>query len=1168
MSGVEEAVFEAWAVAVSGPDPAGPAPDPAGPAPDPAGPAPDPDLPFSAVGGQSLGAARLVAALRQRLSVEVPLARVLVDDPTPRELVDIVRSLGRSDPVAEAAAGGDVRAGVPARAALPSEAVPVWVFHRVHPASPAYNVARVLTVPGLVRPAVLRAALADVTRRHQAMRAGVLDSRPGVPEVVVRSQVPVGLGVTVARTGTGAGPDWEVDCPPGVLAAVEAARDEPFDMATPPLWRVRLVHAPELARSWLVLVMHHVLADLRATDLVLRDLATAYAARLAGRSPEFGAAPDLIAQLAAASAPAGDRRPDVERWAGRLAEQPPARLLPLALGPGDDLDFRADTVTRTIPAADVDSLVERCRLTPPLVLLTAARVVLAAWRGPRGTDVAGVPTARIRRPEDEDVVSFQLDTALVADPVDVGAGFGAAAATVRSAYLRALEPDAATFADVLRRVPGQRFGARSPLVGFWFNDLTLARPPAELAGRPCAEYDLRPAWALFDLGLYVRRVAAGLRLHLVTARGLLADGDRTACLDQICRLLHRAAQDPSRPLAALLPPDLVTAAPADAAPTVDPTARLLRRHADRTPDEPALRDAAGELSYAELAAAVSARAAGWSAEHRIGLTARRDRQHVVDLLAVLESGAAAVLVDASWPAQRRRGAFTAGRPTELAGEDADAGLPLAPPAPGVGGHAVLFTSGSTGTPLGVRTGHDVIERCVAELGAWLAVTAADRVAFLSGPAHDPVWRDVLLPVRAGATLCIPPLEVQEDPSTLVRWLRAERISVLGGSPLLLGLALDADPDPLPDLRVAVCGGAPLSRPTAELLRSAAPNATLVNGYGCTETPQLVAALRLEPSAGVPGWPQLPAGGAMPGRRLEVRTAAGARCDVGQLGTVRVAEPYLAAGYVEPAGPAADRFRPDAAGVRWFDTGDLARYDSAGRIHLAGRADRQVLVNGHRLLLDEVEAAARAVAGVREAVAQVVRGGSADSLRLFVRRDPVAALTGAQVRDRLAAVLPSAAVPARVEVGTELALDANLKPVASAASATSAAAEPVAGESVAGESVAGESVAGEIRALAEAVLGGPVDPTSNFFDAGFTSITLLQLSSELAASLDREIPAVTLFRHPSLAQLQRHLTGEAPAAPAVRARPSRGVTDPRRAGRRALRRRIRTAVHETPPADPE
>ena len=1137
-----------------------------------------------------------MAALRQRLSVEVPLARVLVDDPTPRELVDIVRSLGRSDPVAEAAAGGDVRAGVPARAALPSEAVPVWVFHRVHPASPAYNVARVLTVPGLVRPAVLRAALADVTRRHQAMRAGVLDSRPGVPEVVVRSQVPVGLGVTVARTGTGAGPDWEVDCPPAVLAAVEAARDEPFDMATPPLWRVRLVHAPELDRSWLVLVMHHVLADLRATDLVLRDLATAYAARLAGRSPEFGAAPDLIAQLAAASAPAGDRRPDVERWAGRLAEHPPARLLPLALGPGDDLDFRADTVTRTIPAADVDSLVERCRLTPPLVLLTAARVVLAAWRGPRGTDVAGVPTARIRRPEDEDVVSFQLDTALVADPIDVGAGFGAAAATVRSAYLRALEPDAATFADVLRRVPGQRSGARSPLVGFWFNDLTLARPPAELAGRPCAEYDLRPAWALFDLGLYVRRVAAGLRLHLVTARGLLADGDRAACLDQICRLLHRAAQDPSRPLAALLPPDLVTAAPADAAPTVAPTG------ADRSAAAPARGPDPGRASAAGRGRRALLRRAGGRSQR----TGRRlvgrapDRPH-------RPPRPAARGRPARGPGVRRRGGA---RRRELAGAAA-ARRVHGRPSHRAGGRGRRRRPAARAAGAGRRRPrgavHLRLDRHPARGPYWPRRHRAlrGRARGLArghrrGPGRVPE-RSGARPGLAGraaagagrATLCIPPLEVQEDPSTLVRWLRAERISVLGGSPLLLGLALDADPDPLPDLRVAVCGGAPLSRATAELLRSAAPNATLVNGYGCTETPQLVAALRLEPSAAVPGWPQLPAGSPMPGRRLEVRTAAGARCDVGQLGTVRAAEPYLAAGYVEPAGPAADRFRPDAAGVRWFDTGDLARYDSAGRIHLAGRADRQVLVNGHRLLLDEVEAAARAVAGVREAVAQVVRGGSADSLRLFVRRDPVAALTGAQVRDRLAAVLPSAAVPARVEVGTELALDANLKPVAAAASAASAPAEPVAGESVAGESVAGESVAGEsvagelvagelvagelvagesvageIRALAEAVLGRPVDPTSNFFDAGFTSITLLQLSSELAASLDREIPAVTLFRHPSLAQLQRHLTGEASAAPAVRPRPSRGVTDPRRAGRRALRRRIRTAVHETPPPDPE
>jgi acyl-coenzyme A synthetase/AMP-(fatty) acid ligase len=48
---------------------------------------------------------------------------------------------------------------------------------------------------------------------------------------------------------------------------------------------------------------------------------------------------------------------------------------------------------------------------------------------------------------------------------------------------------------------------------------------------------------------------------------------------------------------------------------------------------------------------------------------------------------------------------------------------------------------------------------------------------------------------------------------------------------------------------------------------------------------------------------------------------------------------------------------------------LARRDAAGRLHLAGRRDRQELVNGYRVTLEEIEAVARGCAGVTDAVAQ-------------------------------------------------------------------------------------------------------------------------------------------------------------------------------------------------------
>jgi acyl-CoA synthetase (AMP-forming)/AMP-acid ligase II len=115
---------------------------------------------------------------------------------------------------------------------------------------------------------------------------------------------------------------------------------------------------------------------------------------------------------------------------------------------------------------------------------------------------------------------------------------------------------------------------------------------------------------------------------------------------------------------------------------------------------------------------------------------------------------------------------------------------------------------------------------------------------------------------------------------------------------------------------------------------------------------------------------------------------------------------------------------DDDGVRWFRTSDIGRRDAAGRLHLAGRKDRQVLVNGHRLALDEIELLARTLPGVADAVAAPVAaaatalagGGAgaeaASSLRLWVLPAPGARLDGAQVRQALRQMLPDAAVPAR------------------------------------------------------------------------------------------------------------------------------------------------------------
>jgi non-ribosomal peptide synthetase component F/acyl carrier protein/aryl carrier-like protein len=1122
----------------------------------------DPQQPFLAAGGHSLAAARLIARLSGELAVELPMSLILRDDPTLAQLVELV---------AERAGARSAAATVPEPAGTAGPAAPtsgssplaptmrrMWTWHRLHPDSPAYNVVRVLRVEGRVQPGPLRAALADLCARHEALRCAVVEPRPGQPEVVVGEPVPVPMTVEVVRHSGD-------DLTSAVDAALYRVGNRPFSMQTPPLWRIGVVYAPAVGHTWLALVMHHLISDLRSSDLVLTELAEAYRARATGGEPHFAdPAPSLLAHLAFEARQVGTPRweEDLSWWSRRLREASSFVPLPLSAADRDEQVYAAAPLSVDLPADESDALDRALRahsLTPAIFFLTAASAVLAAWSGTDQPEVLGLPSVRISRPKDDRLVGFLLDTLLLPVSADRGQSFMRAYEQVRDAFADAADHALPAFDDILERLRLPRTGARSPLIRLWFSDLTQANVPARFGDLPAVEYDLPPVWSLFEVGLYLRRSPAGYRLHLVSPRGLCEPADLAALLGQIVRTATRAATDPTRRLGELLePPDstATTTGPAYAGDGCTSTMDLIRGRARQRPTATALSDQEGALDYRSLVDRVDAIAATLAPGAVIALPARRDRLFVLRLLACWCAGATAVLIDADWPQWRRQRAqqiagVTHAFPWSGDGPASPAGparvvARVTGPARHAGGPAhVLFTSGTTGDPLAVRVATPVAETALADLAAMLGVSADDRVSMLSGPAHDPVLRDIGLALRAGATVCVPPPEASGNPGRLAAWLRRERVTVVNATPALLALVCAADPQPLPDLRAVVCGGSPLSVATAELIRSRAVNAVVVNGYGCTETPQLVTAYRMDPGQPAPPTALAPIGEPLPGRRVEVRAADGRRCDVGQLGEVWVAAPHIAEGYLGAERP--DRFITDETGLGWLRTGDLARRDAAGRLHLAGRTDRQVLVNGYRVTLDEVESVARGCAGVTDAVAQVVGDGGRQALRVWAQRSAGAPVTEDAVRAHLAAVLPASAVPVRVLVVDRLAVSENLKPVAPER------------EPVAPASPAAGAPDHRLRQLAESVLGRPLDPETNFFDAGFTSISLLQLSAELTDMVGRPVETLSLFDHPNLRALSGYLFGDAAAATAPPERPADRSDQVERM--RSTRRQAKAWIHQ-------
>jgi acyl carrier protein len=121
--------------------------------------------------------------------------------------------------------------------------------------------------------------------------------------------------------------------------------------------------------------------------------------------------------------------------------------------------------------------------------------------------------------------------------------------------------------------------------------------------------------------------------------------------------------------------------------------------------------------------------------------------------------------------------------------------------------------------------------------------------------------------------------------------------------------------------------------------------------------------------------------------------------------------YLSPGYWGDNDLTAQRFAT-VDGAREFRSGDLGRLDAQGMLTVVGRTDTQVKVRGHRLQIEEVEAALTALPHIGAATVlatETPRGDAKLTAFLTAEREP--APTPVELRSALRLRLPTHAIPA-------------------------------------------------------------------------------------------------------------------------------------------------------------
>ena len=267
---------------------------------------------------------------------------------------------------------------------------------------------------------------------------------------------------------------------------------------------------------------------------------------------------------------------------------------------------------------------------------------------------------------------------------------------------------------------------------------------------------------------------------------------------------------------------------------------------------------------------------------------------------------------------------------------------------------LAYTSGTTGRPKGVPLTHRQVAVSIrAAMAAWQ--WHADDVLVHALPLyHQHGLGGLHTALIAGGTVHI---RSKFSPADLVQAAGDTRASVLFGVPTVYQALLQSPAalgGGLRDLRLAVCGSAPLSPALAARLPAVLGRLPLVR-YGTTESGLDVSNPLGDPREDTVGVP-------LPGVLTRIR-AADDLADPGADGEIQVRGPHVFSGYWNDPAATGAAFTPDG----WFRTGDIGAVDPAtGHLVIRGRTKEMVISGGLNVYPREVEIALESHPSVAEA----------------------------------------------------------------------------------------------------------------------------------------------------------------------------------------------------------
>jgi amino acid adenylation domain-containing protein len=1028
----------------------------------------DPCRPLISIGLDSLGATELAHQVEMEMALSISVTSLL-DGLSLRQLAAMIldqlgleeqartlperRNKGEAWPLSHGQKG-------------------LWILHKIAPASVAYTLASAVRIKEKLDFPALERAFLQILERHEMLRT-VFSQAGGEPVQMVQSLEHISLSKHIQRISF-AEPEDRLRS--RMLAEVQI----PFLLEEAPPIRFFVFELPS-GDHVLLLVLHHMIADLWSIGILLQELSAAYLGQCAGHPAAF---PELCSSYRDfISWQSGKIHGDegaalLNYWRTQLSGDLPVLQLPVDHPRPPIFSYRgASEGLRLEPFLyqKIQSIARAENVTPFMVLSGAFLVLLHRICGQEDV-LLGSPANGRSKSEFAGVAGYFVNPIVLRSYYDASTSFRSYLGRLRRSALEAFSHQDYPFPLLVEHLHPKREAGVPPIFQAMFVWLELpgsegdalaamsagnARAPLQFAGMPAEPVPLDNTGSQFDLTLLMSASGADLLGSMKYSTDLFDSGTIQRLAGHFSVMLTAITGDLQQPLAAL---PLMTLAergellrkcsmglPSSLA-GQGPILELFEAQVRANPSAPALIAGKRRMTFEQLNAQANQfarylRTLGVQAESLVGICLERSAEMIAAIFGIWKAGGAYVPFETRDPRARLAAMMEhvslqalithelllerlpeqlppvvlLDLDLDVIAQESDSDLEIAIDPCSVA--YVIHTSGSTGAPKGVMIEH----RCLINLLAGLRETVyAGHDRRLTVGLNAPFTFDSsikqLITLAMGHSLCLIPEDIRRDGPALLSYMREMGLDVLDCTPTQAQLFMEAGWDKSVGPAQLLLGGEAVPQ---ELWKALARPALkpCYNLYGPTECTVDATACPVAAS------PEPLIGRPLSGTNIYILDEQLEPVPAGVPGEIFIGGQSVGRGYLHLSDLTAEKFLPDplsaVAGARMYRTGDQACWLSNGGIRFIGRVDRQVKVRGFRIEPGEIESALRAQSGVRDAavVAMNIGNGHKQLIGYVVSEEKLASN---HYRQLLAKTLPDYMIPAMVISVAEIRVNAHGK----------------------------------------------------------------------------------------------------------------------------------------------